>query len=232
MKIYSHIIIVLLTVSFALTSCQNTQETDQQQETQDSTASAIVQEEPAVINTAVLNVNLATENELIELDLDKALTKSIVKQRPFMNMNDLDALIPAEMDKEVLYKRIFVPQNLNTTAEADFKLIPGVGDRMAHEFEEYRPYVNIQQFRKEIGKYVDEEEVARYEQYVFVPIELNTASEEDIKALPGVGDRMAHEFEEYRPYTNMSQFRKEIGKYVDENELNRLERLVYLKAGE
>ena len=103
---------------------------------------------------------------------------------------------------------------------------------MAHEFEEYRPYLNIQQFRKEIGKYVDETEVARYEQYVFVPVELNTATEADMKALPGVGDRMAHEFEEYRPYTNMDQFRKEIGKYVDDKELSRLERLVYLKAAE
>ena len=48
----------------------------------------------------------------------------------------------------------------------DILLIPGVGGRMAHEFEEYRPYSNIEQFRREIGKYVDEAEVARLEQYV------------------------------------------------------------------
>ena len=144
-------------------------------------------------------------------------------------MNDFDTLLGEGVNKEELYKKVFVPFNLNTTAEADFKMVPGVGDRMAHEFEEYRPYTSIQQFRREIGKYVDEEEVARYENYVFVPVELNTASEEDIKALPGVGDRMAHEFEEYRPYTSMEQFRKEIGKYVDDKELARLERFVYLK---
>ena len=39
---------------------------------------------------------------------------------------------------------------------------------------------------------------------------------------------MAHEFEEYRPYKNIDQFRREIGKYVDDKELARLERLVYL----
>ena len=100
---------------------------------------------------------------------------------------------------------------------------------MAHEFEEYRPYTSVAQFRKEIGKYVDEAQVEYYLNYVFVPVELNTASKEDIKALPGVGDRMTHEFEEYRPYTSMEQFRKEIGKYVDDKELARLERLVYLK---
>jgi hypothetical protein len=37
---------------------------------------------------------------------------------------------------------------------------------MAHEFDEYRPYTDMEQFRREIGKYVDEDEVARLEQYV------------------------------------------------------------------
>ena len=37
---------------------------------------------------------------------------------------------------------------------------------MAHEFEEYRPYTSLEQFRREIGKYVDDEEVARLERYV------------------------------------------------------------------
>ena len=37
---------------------------------------------------------------------------------------------------------------------------------MAHEFEEYRPYTSMEQFRREIGKYVNEDEVARLERYV------------------------------------------------------------------
>ena len=39
---------------------------------------------------------------------------------------------------------------------------------MAREFDEYRPYTDMDQFRREIGKYVDEDEVARYEQYVIL----------------------------------------------------------------
>lgn len=177
----------------------------------------------------VMNANLATEDDLNTLGLSANLVAQILENRPFLSMNDFDALVGEDVNKDSLYKLVFVPFNLNITAEEDFKMIPGVGDRMAHEFEEYRPYLSIKQFRKEIGKYVDETEVARYEQYVFVPVELNTASEEDILALPGVGERMAHEFDEYRPYANMEQFRKEIGKYVDDRELARLERLVYLK---
>jgi hypothetical protein len=41
-----------------------------------------------------------------------------------------------------------------------------MGKRMLREFKEYRPYANIEQFRKEIGKYVDKKEVARLERYV------------------------------------------------------------------
>lgn len=189
----------------------------------------VVTESASKAVATVLNANIATEDDLTNLGLSSELVGQILENRPFLSMNDFAELLGEEVNKDSLYKLVFVPFNLNTTPEEDFKMIPGVGDRMAHEFEEYRPYASIKQFRKEIGKYVDEAEVARYEQYVFVPVELNTASEEDIKALPGVGDRMAHEFEEYRPYANMEQFRKEIGKYVDDKELARLERLVYLK---
>ena len=99
---------------------------------------------------------------------------------------------------------------------------------MVHEFEEYRPYASIEQFQREIGKYVDDEEVARYEQYVFVPLGLNSASSEALATIPGMSSKMVHEFEEYRPYSSIEQFRREIGKYVDENEVARLERYVYV----
>lgn len=100
---------------------------------------------------------------------------------------------------------------------------------MAHEFDEYKPYRAYAQFRREIGKYVNEDEVARLEQYTFIPIDLNTASDEDILSIPGVGQRMLHEFKEYRPYRSIEQFRREIGKYVNEREVARLERYVTIK---
>ena len=71
-----------------------------------------------------------------------------------------------DVQREEVYSHLFARLDLNSASEAEILLIPGVGDRMAHEFEEYRPYVGIEQFRREIGKYVDEDEVARLEQYV------------------------------------------------------------------
>jgi DNA uptake protein ComE-like DNA-binding protein len=180
----------------------------------------------------VLDPNVATEKELLALPhLTPPLVKAILDGRPFINMTALDAMLSKSVKRPQLtelYRRLFIQLNLNTASEQEIMLIPGMGKRMLHEFEEYRPYKALAQFRREIGKYVDETEVARLEQYVFVPINLNTATDEDILSIPGVGKRMLHEFKEYRPYKSIEQFRKEIGKYVDDRELARLERYVTL----
>lgn len=65
-----------------------------------------------------------------------------------------------------LYGKLFVHINLNHAARTEILLIPGVGNRLAHEFEEYRPYKSLAQFRREIGNYVDEKEVARLERFI------------------------------------------------------------------
>lgn len=61
-----------------------------------------------------------------------------------------------------------VPININTATDAQILAIPGVGPRMLREFKEYRPYTSMDQFRREIGKYVDKAEVARLEQYITI----------------------------------------------------------------
>jgi len=180
----------------------------------------------------LVNPDLANERELLSLPhMNATLVKDIMERRPFLKMSDLNSLLAPSLRKEQLaelYGKMFVQINLNTATQEEILLIPGVGKRMLHEFEEYRPYKTLAQFRKEIGKYVDQKELARLEQYVFVPIHLNTASDEDILSIPGMGKRMLREFKEYRPYKNIEQFRKEIGKYVDKKEVARLERYVTL----
>jgi DNA uptake protein ComE-like DNA-binding protein len=180
----------------------------------------------------LLNPNLAGEDEISGLEgISPAAVTAIVDGRPFMDMVALDAAIAAHMDdaaRESLYGSMWIPTNLNTASEAEFLLIPGVGDRMAYEFDEYRPYDGMARFQREIGKYVEEDVVATYSKYMFIAIDLNTATPEQILMIPGVGARMLHEFQEYRPYESMEQFMREIGKYVDEGELARLARYVTL----
>jgi DNA uptake protein ComE-like DNA-binding protein len=180
----------------------------------------------------VVDANLASEKELQAIPhVSAPLARAVVAGRPYPSVTALNTLLgkslkPAQLAE--VYGRLFIPINLNTATREEILLIPRVGDKMVHEFLEYRPYKALAQFHREIGKYVDDKELARLEQYVFVPVNLNTASDQDFLSIPGVGKRMLHEFKEYRPYKSTEQFRREIGKYVDKTELARLERYVTL----
>ena len=96
--------------------------------------------------------------------------------------------------------------DLNAATDAELATIPGVGDRMIREFLEYRPYDSIAQFRREIGKYVDEATVAGYEAYVFVPIDANAADEATLMQLPGVDEAVAAKLIDGRPYADRNAF--------------------------
>lgn len=121
-------------------------------------------------DVARLDPNTAAYEQLNALPhLGEAEVTSIIAGRPFETIGDLNAVLEESLSAQQraeLYTRLFVPVNLNTASETDILLIPGVGKKMAHEFEEYRPYKSMEQFRREIGKYVDEAEVARLESYV------------------------------------------------------------------
>jgi DNA uptake protein ComE-like DNA-binding protein len=179
----------------------------------------------------IVEANVATEAQLSGLPgLNATIARALIAQRPFASVVDLDRFLSMQglsaAQRTTLYGRLFVPINLNAASRQEMQLIPGMGDRMIREFLEYRPYAGLAEFDREIGKYVNGTELARLAQYVFVPINLNTASDADILTIPGLGQRMLREFKEYRPYKAMEQFRREIGKYVDEKEVARLERYV------
>ena len=181
----------------------------------------------------VMNPNLASADELRALPgLTGPIVEGLIERRPFLTMGSLHEYLSESLsddELEALYQRLFLPINLNVASRDEILLVPGVGERMAHEFEEYRPYQALEQFRREIGKYVDDDEVKGFERHVFVPVDLNTASDETILSIPGIGQRMLHEFKEYRPYQAIEQFRREIGKYVDDDEIARFERYVVVE---
>ena len=180
----------------------------------------------------IVDANAATEQQLAAIpQLTPALVKGIMGRRPFASITELDALLGQTLSAEqrtAVYSRLFVHLNLNTATREQILLIPNAGNRMVREFLEYRPYKALAQFHREIDKYVDDTELARLEQYVFVPIDLNTATDADIQTIPGIGARMLREFKEYRPYKAMAQFRREMGKYVDDKEVARMERYVII----
>jgi DNA uptake protein ComE-like DNA-binding protein len=188
----------------------------------------------AQVGKGLVDFNSAPEKELSGLpNMTPAIVKAIVAARPYPTIVPLNAMLTqqglTEPQRTELYRRAFIHVNLNTGTNDEILLIPGAGKRMAHEFDEYRPWRNWAHFDKEIGKYVDQTEVERLKQYVFIPINLNTAADDVFLTIPGVGPKMVHEFQEYRPWKSQAHFEKEIGKYVDQKEVARLWRYMVIQ---
>lgn len=121
---------------------------------------------------AFLDPDQATRDQLLAVPgFDASLADAVVAGRPYADMTAVDRVLAgrlSEQQRDSVYTRLWKPLDLNGASKEEILLIPGVGNRMQHEFEEYRPYRNIEQFRREIGKYVDPQEVARLERYVMI----------------------------------------------------------------
>lgn len=182
----------------------------------------------------IVDVNTAAEKTLQTLPhMTPPIVKGLLERRPFSSVVELNTYLSARSltmaQLTEFYRKAFIHVNLNTASQDEILLIPGAGKRMAHEFDEYRPWKTWAQFDKEISKYVGQPETDRLKQYVFIPVNLNTATDEDILSIPGAGPRMVHEFKEYRPWKTKQQFEKEIGKYVGATEVARLWRYVVIQ---
>ena len=110
--------------------------------------------------------------------------------------------------------------NLNTaTSDELLTTIPGFGNRMVREFQEYRPYISIQQFRQEIGKYVDDAQIAEYEKYVYVPISINDSDSATLQQIPGLDATEAETLMAGRPYASTDAFLTKLSEFVSADEL-------------
>lgn len=120
--------------------------------------------------SSVIDANTATAEQLAGAEgVTPELAEAIVVGQPYASVTDLNAKLLETLSADEAGKvlvNVFVPVNLNSGTEEEIRLIPGMTDKMVHEFEEYRPYADIGVFDREIGKYVDEAEVARFRNYV------------------------------------------------------------------
>jgi len=188
----------------------------------------------AQVGPGLLDLNAVPEATLASLPgMTAVIAKAFVAARPFPTIVEANAFLTGQKltpeQLTPLYEKAFVHINLNTATAPEILLIPRIARRMTHEFEEYRPWISMAQFDKEIGKYVDAAEVTRLKQYVFIPIDLNNATDDQFKTIPNLAGNMLHEFKEYRPWKTKAQFDKEIGKYVGPKETARLWRFMIIK---
>ena len=116
----------------------------------------------------------------------------------------------------------------NAASRDELAAVPGMTPAAADAIVAGRPYRSMLGVDSALASV---SEAARDSVYarVFMPIDLNAASDAEILLIPGLGNRMLREFKEYRPYDGIERFRREIGKYVDSTEVARLERYVVVR---
>ncbi len=117
----------------------------------------------------------------------------------------------------------------NSASRDQLMSVPGMNAAAADALIAGRPYSTMMGADSALAVHLSSEARAEVYARLWLPIDLNTASGPEILLIPGVGARMQHEFEEYRPYRGIEQFRREIGKYVDSAEVVRLERYVTIR---
>ena len=113
----------------------------------------------------------------------------------------------------------------NTVSAAELGKLPHVNTELAKALVAKRPFKTIKDLDTALSSLTKEQRTELYGK-LFVPINLNTATDEEILLIPGMGNRMLREFKEYRPYESLAKFHREIAKYVNDTELARLEQYV------
>jgi hypothetical protein len=182
--------------------------------------------------------NVAADSTLQKLpNLNAAALAALKGAKPLLSIVTVDGILGAngltQPQRTDLYGKMFVHVDVNRGSDAELMLIPGMDAKKLAAVKAGRPWKTFSRFNTEVAKASSPAEAARLEQYVFIPIALNTFTDEimDTFASIGVGTRRwKHEFAEYRPWKTQEQFEREIGKYVRGNptEVKRLWRYVII----
>jgi len=125
-------------------------------------------------NAALIDPNTASADVIAAIPgVGTDLAQQVISGRPYSTPSALHAVLKDTVDEDglkTIYSTMFVTVNLNTGNSADYELIPTTlsPKKLAHEFEEYRPYTSIEQFAREMSKYVSAVEVANLQRYVTI----------------------------------------------------------------
>jgi hypothetical protein len=171
-------------------------------------------------------------------NVNAGTVEAIKAARPILSATALDQLLASRSlsaaQRTELYSRVFVHVDLNRGTDAEFMLVPGMDAAELDAIKAGRPWRTFDQFRAAITQVSNPTEAERLEEYLFIPINLNTWTEPIMDSFASIGvgtSRWKREFEEYRPWTSMAQFEREIGKYVrnQPTEVTRLARYVIIE---
>lgn len=120
----------------------------------------------------------------------------------------------------------FLDPNLATAAALN--ALPGMTDSVTLAVIAGRPYGSMLGLDRVLARYMSAEWRDSVYTRLWLPLDLNTASSDEIMLIPGVDTRLRYELEEYRPYDGIEEFRRDVGEQIGPEEAARLERYITL----
>src|SRR5687767_7802176 len=120
----------------------------------------------------------------------------------------------------------FLDPNLATAAALN--ALPGMSDSVTLAVIAGRPYSGMLALDRVLARHMTAAWRDSVYTRVWLPLDLNTASSDEIMLIPGVDSRLRQEIEEYRPYDGVEEFRRDIGGQLGPEETARLERYILL----
>ena len=119
----------------------------------------------------------------------------------------------------------------NAAAESELAQLPFMTPAIVKSMLEQRPFKSVLELNKFLlDQKLTTAQAREFYRKAFVPINLNTGARDELLLIPGVGSRMSAELMEYRPWKTWAQFDKEIGKYVGQQETDRLKQYVFIPS--
>ena len=113
--------------------------------------------------------------------------------------------------------------DVNLATENELQPLPSMTPAIAKGVVARRPFKTVVELNKFLlDQKLTPAQTRAFYGKAFIPINLNTGKKDEFLLIPGVGARMSAEFAEYRPWKTWAQFDKEIGKYVGQQETDRL----------
>lgn len=110
--------------------------------------------------------------------------------------------------------------DLNTATQyALLETIPDLDQQLAIEFFANRPYTSIDQFRQALEASVEPFELQRFEQFIYVPIDINASDKATLMQIPGVDEAIAMTLIDKRPFASTTDFLTALLPHLNESQL-------------
>lgn len=116
----------------------------------------------------------------------------------------------------------------NLATVAALNALPGMSDSVTLAVIAGRPYSSTLALDRVLARHLSAQWRDSVYTRAWLPLDLNTASSDEIMLIPGVDSRLRYELEEYRPYDGIEEFRRDIGGQLGPEAAARLERYIIL----